>query len=113
MPTQVQESSDQKGRGVKDGQDTDRRRNAGPAMDSRLLDHDYSSLIRYQRSATTGMTFLPMVSSGEILSTRGTKPITVSMPMPESLRNCPINSSTFSPLSPTSKAKAQVFSMES
>ena len=33
--------------------------------------------------------------------------------MPESQRNCPINSSTFSPLSPTSKANAQVFSISS
>src|SRR5918998_6143550 len=44
------------------------------------------------------MTSLPMTSSGEILSTFGTMPITVSTPMPASQRNCPTSSPAFSPL---------------
>jgi hypothetical protein len=52
-----------------------------------------------------------MTSSGVILYTSGTAPIAVSMPIPESQRRPSSRSPTFSPLSPTSKANAQVFSI--
>ena len=41
------------------------------------------------------------------------EPITVSMPMLASQRNRPISSPALEPSSPTSKANAQVFSIES
>src|SRR5215210_2940070 len=67
----------------------------------------------HQRSATAGTTSRPMISRGVIRSTFGTAPITVSTPISPSQRNCPSSCPTFWPSSPTSKANAQVFSIES
>src|SRR5215212_3933990 len=122
----VQQGAAEKRGRVDGGKDTDRRRHTVSAVDSGVIYHSFSSLrfegaggsriaphaLGFQTSDMAGITFSPMISRGVILSTPGTKPITVSIPIPESQRSCPINSSTFSPPSPTSKRKAQVFSME-